>query len=96
MDQDDGCSTPTALEECPFASTAKASMTVRPAAATLVNDVIDDGLLALADSDVKVEDALLVEPEVLPAVVSAVVSEGQAEDDDEEKAIGVSPDGRYR
>lgn len=97
--QDDGCSTPTALEECPFVNSAKASMTVRPVAATLVNngadDVIDDSLLALADTDVKVEDALLVEPEVLPAVVSAVASEGQAEDDDEEKAIGVSPDGRY-
>lgn len=86
------------MDECPFASSAKASVTVRPAGSTLVDqtgeDIVDDGILALADPDVKVEDALLVEPEVLPAVVSTIATEGQAEDDDEEKAIGVSPDGR--
>ncbi|XP_026281100.1 serine/threonine-protein kinase WNK1 isoform X3 [Frankliniella occidentalis] len=98
VENDEGCSTPTALEECPFASSAKASVTVRAAGETLVNqggeDVVDDGLLAL-DSETKVEDALLVGPEILPAVISSVASEGQAQDDDEEKAIGVSPDGRF-
>lgn len=97
-EQDDGCNTPTAMDECPFASSAKASITVRPAGSSLVDqvgqEVSDDGILALAESDVKVEDALLVEPEVLPAVVPVAATEGQAEDDDEEKAIGVSPDGR--
>ncbi|XP_034255000.1 serine/threonine-protein kinase WNK2-like isoform X6 [Thrips palmi] len=98
-EQDDGCSTPTAMDDCPFASSAKASVTIRPAGSTLVDqvgeEVVDDGILALANSEVKVEDVLLVEPEVLPAAVSVAASEGQAEDDDEEKAIGVSPDGRF-
>lgn len=96
-DQDEGCSTPTALEECPFASSTKASVTVRPAGATLVDhgteDGMDDGILSL-DTESKVEDTLLVGSESLPAAVSVVAAEGQAEDDDEEKAIGVSPDGR--